>query len=138
MAVRRLLLDTNAYVAFKRGDGEVVELLRHAGEIVLPTVVLGELLAGFALGRRETANREELAAFLASPRVRVTAMDEVTASWYARVYALLRRKGRPIPVNDLWIAATALQHGLVLLSFDEHFEAIEGLVRVTSYRQLLP
>lgn len=136
--MKKLLLDTNAYVAFKRGDGEVVELLRHVGEIVVPTVVLGELLAGFALGRREAANREELSAFLSAPRVRVAVMDEETANWYARVYSLLRKKGRPIPVNDLWIAATALQHGLLLLTYDEHFDAIEGLMTITSYRQLLP
>lgn len=136
--MKRVLLDTNAYVAFKRGENGIVELLRRADEIIVPTVVLGELLAGFALGRCEARNREEMAAFLASPRVRVVPADEGTADSYARVFVLLRRKGRPIPVNDLWIAATALQHGLLLVTFDEHFQFIEGLPIVTAAAQLLP
>jgi tRNA(fMet)-specific endonuclease VapC len=136
--MKRVLLDTNAYVAFKRDDPNVVELLRLADEVVVSTVVLGELLAGFAAGQREPRNREELAQFLASPRVLVVPVDEGTADCYARVFALLRRKGRPIPVNDLWIAATALQHGLLLITYDEHFEAIEGLMTATAPAQLLP
>lgn len=136
--MKRVLLDTNAYVAFKRGEPDIVELLRHADAIAVPTVVLGELLAGFALGRREARNREELAAFLASARVRVVPVDEGTADYYARVFTLLRRKGRPIPVNDLWIAAMALQHGHLLVTFDEHFQFIEGLMTVNAPSQLLP
>ena len=115
-----------------------MELLAAADEIVVNAVVLGELLAGFAAGTREAPNREELAAFLATPRVRTVAVDETTASFYGRVFALLRRKGRPIPTNDLWIAASALQHGLVLATRDEHFEAIEGLATVRSAAGLLP
>lgn len=136
--MRRVLLDTNAYVAFKRGDEAVVELIRLADEIVLSSVVLGELLAGFAAGEREAACREELARFLASRRVTVVSVDEGTADAYARVFALLRRKGRPIPVNDLWIAASALQHGLHLVTFDQRFAAIEGLAVATTPSQLVP
>ena len=136
--MKRVLLDTNAYVAFKRGEPNMVELLRLPDEIVISTVVLGELLGGFAVGQREASNREELARFLASPRVVVVAVDEGTADCYARVYALLRKKGRPIPVNDMWIAATAFQHGLILVTHDEHFEAIEGLMTATGPAELLP
>ena len=138
MALKRILLDTNAYAAFKRGEPAIVELLRVPDEIHMSTVVLGELLSGFAVGKREARNREELAEFLASARVVITPVDEETAAAYARVYALLRRRGRPIPVNDLWIAATALQHGLILVSLDEHFQAVDGLVTVTTPSQLLP
>jgi len=136
--VKSVLLDTNMYVAFKRGDGDAVELLRLADEVHLSTVVLGELLAGFAAGSRERRNREELTAFLESPRVRIDAVDEGTADFYGRIFALLRRKGRPIPTNDLWIAATALQHGLVLATRDDHFAAIEGLATAKTPSQLLP
>jgi tRNA(fMet)-specific endonuclease VapC len=136
--VRSLLLDTNLYVAFKRGDDDAVELLRLADEVHLSTVVLGELLAGFAAGSREKRNREELTAFLESPRVRIDAVDEGTADFYGRIFALLRRKGRPIPTNDLWIAATALQHGLVLATRDDHFAAIEGLATARTPSELLP
>lgn len=136
--MKSLLLDTNMYVAFKRGDGDAVELLRLADEVHLSSVVLGELLAGFAAGSRERRNREELTAFLESPRVRIDAVDEGTADFYGRIFALLRRKGRPIPTNDLWIAATALQHGLVLATRDDHFAAIEGLATAKTPSQLLP
>ncbi len=136
--MRRLFLDTNVYSAFKRGDSAAVELLRTADEIVVNAVVLGELIAGFAVGSQETRNREELSAFLSSPRVRAVPVDEATAGFYARVFALLRRKGRPIPTNDLWIAASALQHGLILATRDEHFAAIEGLATVETAAGLLP
>lgn len=136
--MRRILLDTNMYVAFKRGDGDVVELLRLADEITLSSTILGELLAGFAAGRREAENREELASFLDSPRVRVVDVDAATADRYARVFALLRRKGRPISTNDLWIAASALQHGYLLASRDQHFAAIEGLASVSHPSELAP
>lgn len=136
--MKRVLLDTNAYVAFRRGEPETMALLRLPDQIFLSTVVLGELLAGFAAGQREARHREELAAFLASPRVAVVPVDEGTADSYARVYALLRRKGRPIPVNDLWIAATALQHGLILVTHGSQFQAIEGLMTATTSAQLLP
>jgi predicted nucleic acid-binding protein len=126
------------YVAFKRGDGDVVELLRLADEITLSSTILGELLAGFAAGRREAENREELASFLDSPRVRVVDVDAATADRYARVFALLRRKGRPISTNDLWIAASALQHGYLLASRDQHFAAIEGLASVSHPSELAP
>jgi len=136
--VNGLILDTNAYVAFKRGLDEAVETLRLADEIVVPAVVLGELLAGFACGHREAENRRELAQFLDSPRVRVAEVDATTASWYARVFAGLRRAGRPIPANDLWIAAIALQNGLPLFTYDRHFENVEGLALVTRPEDLLP
>jgi len=136
--VSGLVLDTNAYVAFKRGQDTAVDMLRLAEEIVVPVVVLGELLAGFACGDREAENRSELAELLDSARIRVAPVDATTASWYARVFAGLRRLGRPIPANDLWIAATALQNGLPLFSFDRHFDNVEGLALVTRPEDLLP
>jgi len=136
--MKRILLDTTMYAAFKRGDSEVVELVGVADEIALSSTILGELLAGFAAGRREARNREELAAFLDSPRVRVVDVDAATADQYARVFTLLRRKGKPIPTNDLWIAASALQHGYLLATRDEHFAAIEGLPSVAHPSDLMP
>jgi predicted nucleic acid-binding protein len=109
-----------------------------ADEVHLSTVVLGELLAGFAAGSRERRNREELTAFLDSPRVRIDAVDEGTADFYGRIFGLLRRKSRPVPTNDLWIAAAALQYGLVLATRDDHFAAIEGLATASTPSQLLP
>ncbi|MHB9150048.1 MAG: PIN domain-containing protein [Thermoleophilia bacterium] len=134
----RLLLDTNAYVAFKGGDPNTIDVLRMAAEIRLNTVVVGELLAGFSSGSREAVNRRELAEFLDSPRVDVLDLTQETAAFYATVFALLKRRGRPIPTNDLWIAGTALEHGLALVTFDGHFREIEGLRLVTRPEDLLP
>lgn len=125
--MRPIALDTNAYVAFKRGDEAVVEVVRHSPELLLCAAVLGELLAGFASGNREARNRAELSQFLDSPRVRSVPCGDLTADSYALVYAMLRRKGRPVPTNDLWIAASALEHGAALLTLDAHFSSIEGL-----------
>ena len=127
MAVRDILLDTNAYVAFKRGISDAVDVLTHVSWIGLNSIVLGELLSGFAVGAREAENRRELEQFLSSPRVHQLAIDTGTAAHYAVVYRELRRLGRPIPTNDMWTAATALQHGLAVFSYDGHFHAVPGL-----------
>lgn len=133
-----LILDTNAYVAFKRGMNGAVEILSLAEEIVVPAVVLGELLAGFACGDREADNRREFTKFLDLASVRVAVVDSTTASWYGRIYSQLRCSGRPIPANDLWIAASALQNGLPVFSYDRHFDNVEGLALVTRPEDLLP
>ena len=121
-------LDTNAYSDFMRGIAERVELVRTVPAIVLPLIVLAELRAGFAAGDRESVNAANLQRFLASPRVSVLAPDEQTTHHYARLHRQLRRDGRPIPTNDLWIAALAVQHDLVLCTADRHFRWIPQLV----------
>ena len=133
-----ILVDTNAYAAFKRGDPEAVAILRAADTIGISAVVLGELLSGFTLGNREADNRRELSEFLASPRVNLLPVTEDTAGFYARVYQGLRRKGKPIPTNDLWIAATALQHGFAVFSHDRHFAEIDGLLTGQQLADFLP
>ena len=125
--MRPILLDTNAYTAFMLGEAAVVEVVAHAERICLNSIVLGELLGGFAAGSREAKNRAELARFLDSPRVEVVPVTAHTADHYALVYLGLRRKGQPIPTNDLWIAASALEHGAALLTHDAHFAQIDGL-----------
>lgn len=127
MAMRDILLDTNAYAAFKRGVSEVIEVLRHAPVIGINCIVLGELLAGFAMSSREAANLEELNRFIGTPRVRLYSVNDETSKHYAEVYRELRRIGQPIPTNDMWIAATALQHNMAVISFDGHFKAVKGL-----------
>jgi tRNA(fMet)-specific endonuclease VapC len=128
MAMKDILLDTNAYAAFKQGQTEAVDIIQRAPRIALSSIVLGELLAGFAAGSRETKNRVELQQFLASDRVRILLVDEITADYYATVYRTLRNKGHPIPTNDMWIAATALQHGCALFSYDGHFNHVDGII----------
>jgi predicted nucleic acid-binding protein len=125
--MRPIALDTNAYAAFKRGDEQIVAVLQHAPVIIVCITVLGELLGGFAAGQRESHNRSELTQFLNTPRVKVVPGTTATADLYALVYAALRRKGQPIPTNDLWIAASSLEHGAALLTLDVHFQYIDGL-----------
>ena len=127
MAVRDVLLDTNAYVAFKRGLPDAVDVLAHTPRIGINSIVLGELLSGFAVGTREAENRQELQQFLTSERVHQLVVDTETAAQYAAVYRELRRRGSPIPTNDMWIAASALQHGFAVFSDDRHFHAVPGL-----------
>jgi len=117
----RLTLDTSGYSAFKRGHSGVVAHLRRAEEIVLPAIVLGELLGGFETGRQSRRNREELDLFRRSPRVRLVPIGEATSERYAVIYAALRSAGRPIPTNDLWIAASAMEHGTELVTLDRDF-----------------
>lgn len=128
--MRRIQIDTNFYVAFKRQQFGAVELLKCADFIGISTVVLGELLAGFRCGSKEAENRVQLEKFLTSPRVELIDIDEQTAEFYAEIYRGLRAKGQPIPTNDLWIAASSLRHGLAVATFDEHFKAIDGLLVV--------
>lgn len=115
------MLDTSAYAAFKRGHEKAASALRKSPEILLPTIVLGELWAGFEVGSKREQNRQELDAFLASPRVVLAPVTGETAVRYAVIYAYLRGNGRPIPTNDLWIAALAMEHGATLLTADAHF-----------------
>ena len=124
----RLLVDTSAYSAFLRGEPLCVDALRHARELVLTPVVLGELRAGFMKGSHREKNEGELEEFLASPRVRVEVIDDDTSRFYAVAYLELSRRGSPIPTNDLWIAASALQHGLTILTGDRHFLSVPNLL----------
>lgn len=122
-----VILDTNVYSAFFRGDPKPLAALRAADEIHMPLIVLGELLAGFAAGTRETSNREKLASFLASSRVHLMKLDEKTARHYGDLYASLREQGTSVPTNDLWIAALARQHGIPVLTLDAHFALVPGI-----------
>jgi tRNA(fMet)-specific endonuclease VapC len=126
--MRRLTIDTNVYVAFKNGDADVIEAFRTCDVIGIDIAVVAELVTGFSLGSRETRNRGELEAVLNSPRVELLLHDLETAEFYAMIVRKLRARGKPIPTNDIWIAANALKHGMVLYSFDRHFREIEGLL----------
>ena len=128
MATTGLVLDTSAYAAYRRGFATAVEEIQLAEMILVPTIVLGELLAGFALGARQEQNRLELAGFLAQPRVKVLSAGQVTAERYAVLLAYLRKIGKPIPTNDLWIAAVTWENGGALLTADSHFENIPQIV----------
>ena len=124
----KVMLDTSAYSALLRGNAEVKQAVQEADEIFLNPVVLGELYAGFAMGGREKKNLKILKEFLSSPRAQVTVLDEETSERYAAIFTYLRARGTPIPTNDLWIAATAMQHGLKLLTTDAHYRNVPQII----------
>lgn len=128
----RILLDTSAYSAFMRGHAAVKVEVQKAEEVVVSPIVLAELLSGFLRGDREKRNRQELETFLSSDRVRLLGIDEETADRYAVILDGLWRAGTPIPTNDLWIAATAMQHGLRIVTTDAHYGRV-GQVIATVY-----
>ena len=121
----RLLLDTNIVIAVFAGEPEVLARLQQQSAVFLSVPVLGELRYGALASSRVEYNLERLDALARS--ILVLGCDEGTAASYARVKAGLRSKGRPIPENDVWIAAIALQHELVLATRDSHFEHIASL-----------
>jgi len=127
-----ILLDTNAYVAFKHGDDIAFSIIQQVDQIGLSVIVIGELLSGFRSGKCEKRNRQELNEFMVSPRVKILSIDENTALYYSLIYYQLKEKGKPIPSNDLWIAATTLQNGLPIFTFDHHFTEIDGLLVVNT------
>lgn len=126
--MRKVLIDTNIYSAFKAGSDPIVEMFRHLDYIAIDCTVYAELLSGFKLGSMEKKNRKELEDFLNNPRTDLLNHNEDTAEFYAVIFTDLRKAGKPIPTNDIWIAATAMQHGLALLSLDKHFSDVPGLL----------
>ena len=123
----RLLLDTNAYSALVEARPDVGQHIREAKEVMISTVVLGEVLFGFHNGSRYEQNRRVLDRFLREPNVRVITLTLTTAERFGEIFASLRRRGRPIPTNDIWIAAQAIENDADLLSSDPHFGYIENL-----------
>lgn len=126
----RILLDTNRYTDFCKAVPEAVSPVTAAERVFLPFVALAELRGGFQAGTLARENERTLTRFLASERVSVLYPDETTTQVYAGLFAQLRRQGTPIPTNDIWIAALALQHNLALLSRDAHFDNLPQLRRV--------
>ena len=123
----RIALDTNRYVDLARGEPRAVRVLELAESVFVPYVVVAELRAGFAMGSRGARNEEILNRFLVKEGVSVLWPDDATTHVYASLYRQLRHQGTPIPINDLWIAALIVEHGLVLYTRDEHFRHLPQL-----------
>jgi tRNA(fMet)-specific endonuclease VapC len=124
----KLILDTSAYVGFKRDHTELVEYITQAETILMSPIVLGELMFGFRNGSRLKQNVTELNRFLSHPAVEMINLSEITSDRYSRIAAQLKQQGSPIPSNDIWIAAQTLETGAELITMDKHFEKINGLV----------
>ena len=120
----RICLDRSAYSHFRRGDARVTGHLDVADWIGVPSVVVGELRAGFLQGSQYDRNVAELDEFLDHPVVEILPVDAEAAQIYGEIIVDLRRAGRPLPTNDVWIAATAARAGGTVLTFDDHFSEI--------------
>jgi len=120
----RFCLDTSAYSHFKRGHAVVVEALDSAEWVGVPAVTIGELWAGFLQGTRAAGNGAELEEFLENPVVELLPIDDQVGRIYAEIVVELKRKGTPLPTNDIWIAATAARAGATILTYDPHFNQI--------------
>lgn len=123
----KLLLDTNRLSDALAEVDEVLDTLETAEGIYVPVIALGEIRSGFLGGRRAAANESRLQWFLAQDGITTLGLDGPVSHRYATVHRALKQRGTPVPTNDLWIAATALEHGLVLYTRDGHFERIPGL-----------
>ena len=125
----RVALDTNRLTDLFRGDSGLATFLGGCDEVWIPFVVLGEIRAGFLGGTRRTENEALLARFLNRETVAVVYADRATTEQYARLFVQLKRAGTPVPDNDLWIAALAMEHDLAVVTRDRHFESIPQLRR---------
>jgi tRNA(fMet)-specific endonuclease VapC len=127
----RLLLDSNAFSALRRGHPVVTAHVARAEEVLLSVIVAGELLAGFRSGSRYDDNLRALQTLVKDPNVKVLQISWNTAEIFGRIASALRARGTPIPTNDIWLAAHAVEAGASLLSANRHFSYVEGLRLVT-------
>jgi tRNA(fMet)-specific endonuclease VapC len=123
----KLALDTNAYKALGEGDQQLAEEARTAEAVGLPMIALGELWFGFMNGTKLRQNAATLERFLATPRVRVLALDRQTTRVFGEIATSLRQAGIAIQQNDIWIAALCKQHGFALATRDRGFQHVLGL-----------
>lgn len=126
----RLLIDSNRFIDFCVGDPAVVDTFEQATLLVIPFVVLAEIRAGSMVLKRGDAQVRVLNELLQQPGVRVAHSTDTTAHHYAVIYGRLRKAGTPIPTNDIWIAALAIEHSLLLYSRDTHFNCIPSIPRL--------
>ena len=124
----KIILDTSAYVGFKRNVTEIVDCIVSAKLVLFSPIVLGELMFGFRNGTRFKENMEDLDNFIQQEVVDLAPIGNITSDRYSRIAEQLKRKGTPIPTNDIWIAAQTMEHGAELITTDQHFEKIDGLV----------
>jgi tRNA(fMet)-specific endonuclease VapC len=124
----KIMLDTSAYVGFKRNAPEAVAVIIKAELILFSPIVLGELMFGFRNGTQFKKNMVDLNSFLEHEAVKLVQIGKITSDRYSRIAAQLKQQGTPIPTNDIWIAAQTMEQGAELITADQHFEKISGLV----------
>jgi predicted nucleic acid-binding protein len=124
----KLVLDTNIYSDFAEGIPDAVDVIAAHGEFILiPSIVLGELSYGFMKGSRREFNERKLRQIISCLKIGIIDVDEDVAGKYAIIYSSLVKKGRKIPINDVWIAACCMEVGGTLLTRDKHFEVVDHI-----------
>jgi tRNA(fMet)-specific endonuclease VapC len=123
-----VILDTNGLSALVEGELALQPILGKASRVAIPVITLGEYRYGISQSRDRLRYEQWLASYL--PGFQILDIDERTTLSYSAVRAELKKAGKPIPSNDIWIAALCRQHSLPLVSRDRHFDAIAGLTRV--------
>ena len=125
--MKKIVLDTNAYTRLLIGEQDVLDIIGTADTIYMSIFVLGELYAGFAGGRKERENKETLNRFLLKPTAKILNATAETAEVFGKVKQNLKKAGTPIPINDVWIAAHAIETGSTIITYDSHFKNVAGL-----------
>ena len=125
--MKKIVVDTNAYAQLLTGNEMVLDTIVNAETVYMSIFVLGELFAGFSGGSKEKQNREILNRFLLKPTVKILNATTETAEVFGHIKSNLKTAGSPIPINDVWIAAHAIETGSVLVSFDSHFKNVPGI-----------
>lgn len=121
----RYLLDSNIIIALFASDKAVLEAVDEAEEVFIPSIVIGELYYGAQKSGKRQANVARVDSFVQVNTI--LDCDRETARWYGQIKSALQAKGRPIPENDIWIAALARQHGLILATRDKHFHEVDSI-----------
>ncbi|MBM3701245.1 MAG: type II toxin-antitoxin system VapC family toxin [Actinobacteria bacterium] len=127
MEIKRLMIDTNIYIEYLRGNEQVKDILDFADIVAFGVISVGEIFTGFYLSENEKKYFSEIEEFFNSSRLLIYDVDSETAEFYAKIVSELKSSCSPIPTNDIWIAALALQHGIKLLTMDNHFKKVPGL-----------
>ncbi len=125
--MKKIVLDTNAYSKLLLGTNEVLDSIVDSDIVYMSIFVLGELYAGFKGGTKERKNLKILNQFLKKPTVKVLTGSNETAEIFALIKNQLKNDGKPIPINDVWIAAHTIESGSILVTYDSHFDSIENL-----------
>jgi len=125
--MKKIMLDTNAYSHLMKGDNRVLEVIAAAEVVFMSIFVLGELYAGFFGSKKNRENQDILKRFLSKPPVRILNTSSETAKIFGSLKNALRQAGTPVPISDVWIAALAVETGSVIVTYDKHFQMIQGI-----------
>lgn len=122
-----IILDTNAYSNLQKGDIQIKKKILSSSTTCLTVITLGELYRGFKIGSKESANNNLLEMFLKGKNIRIIEVTKEISKIYGEISSLLKKQGTPLPMNDIWIAACAIETDSTLITYDKHFLNIPNL-----------